>query len=97
MSYHPFEVLGIEPTTDENIIRIAYEQQLKHAETEEEKWNIRTAYQNCLVFIFQKKEDIHNEENIFDEKDITGNNILPGDDESFKTTLDPEQDNTSLN
>lgn len=88
--YHPFELLGIEPTLDENIIRIAYEQQLKRAESETEIFTIKVAYQECLRLVYEKLEKEFDEEILFTDeelKQMTENKLKA--DHEFKAPEDP--------
>lgn len=70
-----FDKLGIEITTETNLVRMAFLQQQKHAASARDLFDLRIAYQEALIYI----EELSRQDNLLEflQDELLSNEIDP--------------------
>lgn len=53
-----FNILGLEQTTNEDLINATYERLLRKGGTEKQLWEWKVAHQDCLAFLLLKRDEV---------------------------------------
>ena len=77
-----FKILGLEQTTNEDLINATYERLLEIGGTEKELWEWKVAHQDCLTFVFLKRDEVTPEVQI-KSSDIKYSDIINPDGENL--------------